>query len=47
MGAMDVLVDYELGADGFRHHAAGLLRTARKLAEGKLFVPASVWNGEK
>ena len=47
MGAMDVLVDYELGADGFRHHSAGLLRTARKLAEGKLFVPASVWNGEK
>ena len=46
MGAMDVLVDYELGADGFRHHSAGLLRTARKLAEGKLFVPASVWNGE-
>ena len=46
MGAMDVLVDYELGADGVRLHSAGLLRTARKLAEGKLFVPASVWNGE-
>ena len=46
MGALDVLVDYELGADGFRHRSAGLLRTARKLAEGKLFVPASVWNGE-
>ena len=47
MGAMDVLVDYKLGGDGFRHHSAGLLRTARKLAEGKLFVPASVLNGEK
>ena len=46
MGAMDVLVDYELEADGFRHRSAGLLRTARKLAEGTLFVPASVWNGE-
>ena len=46
MGVMDVLVDYELTADGFRHRSAGLLRTARKLAEGALFVPASVWNGE-
>ena len=45
MGVMDVLVDYELAADGFRHRSAGLLRTARKLAEGVLFVPASVWNG--
>jgi 4-oxalomesaconate tautomerase len=24
----------------------GLLRTARKLAEGTLYVPASIWNGE-
>ena len=46
MGVMDVLVDYELANDGFRHHSAGILRTARKLAEGRLFVPASVWNGE-
>ena len=45
MGVMDVLVDYELATDGFRHRSAGLLRTARKLAEGVLFVPASVWNG--
>ena len=47
MGVMDVLVDYELAADGFRHRSAGLLRTARKLAEGALFVPASVWNGDQ
>ena len=46
MGGMDVLIDYTLDADGFRHHSAGLLRTARKLAEGTLFVPSSVWNGE-
>ena len=46
MGVMDVLVDYELANDGFRHHSAGILRTARKLAEGRLFVPVSVWNGE-
>ena len=46
MGAMDVLIDYDLGDDGFQHRSAGILRTARKLAEGRLFVPSSVWNGE-
>ena len=46
MGALDVLVDYELAGGAFRHRSAGLLRTARKLAEGTLFVPASLWNGE-
>ncbi|NKB49042.1 MAG: 4-oxalomesaconate tautomerase [Alphaproteobacteria bacterium] len=41
-GAIDVLVDYRLD-DGFEIISAGLLRTARKLAEGQLFVPARVW----
>jgi len=46
MGTMQVVIDYELDEDGFRHRSAGLVRTARKLAEGRLFVPSSVWNGE-
>ena len=46
MGVMDVVIDYEMTKDGFQHKSAGVVRTGRKLAEGKLFVPASVWNGE-
>ena len=39
MGTMDVLVDYEITADGaFIHHSAGLIRTARKLASGEVFA---------
>jgi len=44
-GAIDVTVDYEAGADGFRLRSAGLLRTARLLARGEVFVPGSVWAG--
>ncbi len=43
-GSIDVLVEYD-GGDGFELHAAGLVRTARKLAQGSLFVPSSVWDG--
>ena len=45
MGEMQVVIDYELDEGGFRHRSAGLVRTARKLAEGRLFVPAAVWDG--
>ena len=45
MGVMQVVIDYELDAQGFRHKSAGLSRTARKLAEGRLFVPANIWEG--
>jgi 2-methylaconitate cis-trans-isomerase PrpF len=44
-GAIDVTVDYERGADGFRVTSAGLMRTARLLARGELYVPRSVWAG--
>ena len=44
-GSIDVTVDYETGADGFKLRSAGLLRTARLLARGEIFVPASVWDG--
>ncbi len=42
-GSIDVLVDYR-DDNGFELVSAGLLRTARKLAAGTLFVPASVWD---
>ena len=42
MGEMDVLVDFEIEDSQFIHKSAGLLRTARKLAEGTLFVPSTL-----
>ncbi|MEO1469537.1 MAG: PrpF domain-containing protein, partial [Pseudomonadota bacterium] len=44
-GSIDVLVDFENGASGFTLHSAGLVRTARKLATGEIYVPASIWAG--
>ena len=29
----------------FTLNSAGLLRTARKLADGHIYVPASIWKG--
>lgn len=43
-GSIDVLVEYA-DEDGFALLAAGLVRTTRKLAQGSLFVPSSVWDG--
>jgi len=45
MGEMTVMIDYESDDNGFRHKSAGLVRTARKLAAGDLFVPADIWDG--
>jgi 2-methylaconitate cis-trans-isomerase PrpF len=42
-GQIEVIVDYTLESDGFRLHSAGLLRTARKLAAGEVFIPAGIW----
>lgn len=42
-GSIEVLVDYELTASGFSVKSAGLVRTARKLASGDVYVPVSVW----
>jgi len=39
MGEMDVLVDFEMLDGQFVHKSAGLVRTARKLAQGQLFTP--------
>lgn len=45
LGSMDVLVDFVNGLNGFDLKSAGVVRTARKLAAGDLFVPAQVWRG--
>ncbi len=45
-GSIDVLAEYDLSDDGFRLISAGLIRTARKLADGNLYVPASIWGNE-
>lgn len=44
-GTIEVLVDFSL-EDGFALNAAGLVRTARKLADGHVYVPRSVWPGK-
>lgn len=44
-GFLTVEIDLELGADGVRIRRSALLRTARKLMQGDVFVPASVWGG--
>ncbi len=41
-GFMEVLMDYTI-EDKFEVHSAGLVRTARKLAEGTVFVPGDAW----
>lgn len=39
MGLMDVLVDFQKDERGLNLRSAGLVRTARKLAEGTVFIP--------
>ena len=43
-GKLDVLADFAYDP-GFKLNSAGLVRTARKLADGRIFVPATVWSG--
>ena len=44
-GTIEVTVDYQTDADGFRLRSAGLLRTARLLARGMVYVSGEVWPG--
>lgn len=41
-GIMEVMLDFAT-TSGFVLHSAGLVRTARKLAAGEVFVPSYVW----
>ncbi|AKO97256.1 hypothetical protein MALG_02088 [Marinovum algicola DG 898] len=43
-GTIEVLVDFD-ASEGFALNSAGLLRTARKLADGRVYVPAHIWQG--
>jgi len=45
-GSIEVLAEYELSDDGFSLISAGLIRTARKLADGILYIPASIWENQ-
>ena len=42
-GQIDVLVDYNLTAEGIDLRSAGLVRTARLLARGEVMIPRTVW----
>lgn len=44
-GTIEVVVDYD-AKDGFTLNAAGLVRTARKLADGMIYVPSSIWTAD-
>lgn len=44
-GEIDVIVQYERSESGFTPLSAGLIRTARKLADGNVYIPGSVWSG--
>ena len=44
-GTIDVVVDFANTTSGFEVRSAGLVRTARKIAAGEVFVPADVWHG--
>jgi len=41
-GQLDVLVDFNLDAERFSLDSAGLVRTARKLADGHVYVPRAL-----
>lgn len=44
MGSMDVTIDYSIKDGNFNHLSAGLIRSCRKLAQGEVFIPSTVWS---
>lgn len=42
-GKIDVTVDYEMQGGDFTLRSAGLLRTARLLVRGEVYIPGAVW----
>ncbi|NKX44527.1 4-oxalomesaconate tautomerase [Roseicyclus persicicus] len=45
MGEMEVLVTFTRDGDRFEFHSAGVVRTARLIARGEVFVPARLMEG--
>ncbi|MEM7258088.1 MAG: PrpF domain-containing protein, partial [Pseudomonadota bacterium] len=43
-GKIDVLIDCACEGE-FDVHSVGLVRTARKIADGNLYIPAALWRG--
>lgn len=43
-GKLDVVVEYTADGEGFKPVSAGLIRTARKLADGNVYVPGEIWS---
>lgn len=43
-GTMEVIVNYAIDKGQFVHQSAGVIRTARKLAAGEVFIPHHVWS---
>ena len=41
-----VLAEYDLWDDGFTIISGRLIRTARKLADGNLYIPSSIWENQ-
>ena len=46
MGKLDVTLAFARDGDQFTIESAGLVRTARKLAEGAVFLSKSIWSGD-
>ena len=44
-GVIDVIVDYDMEGDEISLNSAGLIRTARKIAAGDVFIPRTIWGG--
>lgn len=44
-GSIEVLFEFEHSSNGFTPVSAGLVRTARKLAQGDVFIPRDIWKG--
>lgn len=45
MGVMDVVVSFTRRGDDFAFHSAGVVRTARMIARGEIFVPSHLMEG--
>ncbi len=46
-GQIEITLDLERTDDGMQLNSAGVIRTARKLFAGEVFVPARVWSDSK
>ena len=46
VGQLEIEVDYTIDGQDVQMHAAGLERTARKLASGHVHIPRAIWGGK-